>query len=51
MQVWADEVRMLLARDGVTARSLAEATDIAQRTVHQGTRRNPARGEQARPAQ
>lgn len=51
LQAWADAARMLLARDGITVRSLAEASDIAQPTVHQRIRRYPPRDEQAGPAQ
>lgn len=46
LQAWADAARRLLARESVTARSLAEACDIAQPTVHQRLRRYPPRTQQ-----
>lgn len=44
LQAWADAARTLLGKkDGVTSRSLAEASDIAPATVHQRLRRYPPR--------
>lgn len=42
LQTWADRARELLAIPDVSARSLAEAADIATPTVHQRLRRYPA---------
>lgn len=41
LQAWADAARVLLEQDGVTSRSLAEASDIAVSTVAQRLRRYP----------
>lgn len=41
LQAWADAARLLLTRDQVTTRSLAEASDIATPTVQQRLRRYP----------
>lgn len=43
LQAWADRARDLLSLPDVSARSLAEAADIATPTVHQRLRRYPAR--------
>ncbi|MHA7134186.1 hypothetical protein [Oerskovia turbata] len=43
LQAWADRARDLLAQPDVSARSLADAADIATPTVHQRLRRYPAR--------
>lgn len=43
LQTWADRARELLTQPDVTARSLADAADIAMPTVHQRLRRYPAR--------
>jgi hypothetical protein len=43
LQAWADRARELLAQPDVSARSLADAADIAVPTVHQRLRRYPAR--------
>lgn len=43
LQTWADRARDLLAQPDITARSIAEATDIATPTVHQRLRRYPTR--------
>lgn len=42
LQAWADAARVLLQLEGVTATSLAQASEIALATVHQRLRRYPA---------
>ncbi|MHA7132525.1 winged helix-turn-helix domain-containing protein [Oerskovia turbata] len=43
LQAWVDRARTLLAQPDISARSIAEAADIATPTVHQRLRRYPAR--------
>jgi hypothetical protein len=43
LQAWADRARELLTQPDISARSLADAADIAIPTVHQRLRRYPAR--------